>query len=98
MSILEEIQKMKQNPHCANCGELNPECVDYGDSYNKGYTLCCDEAVCISQEYYYFGNDSVKVKACCWAVAEREFKSQGINHLSLDSMSRIPVDGMGENL
>ena len=77
-TLNEKIKHVRTHSHCTNCGTLNPELID-GDDMAKAYTVCCNELICDRLHAYTFGNDKVSVNACCWAVAEMEFKNLGID-------------------
>jgi hypothetical protein len=69
------IERAKRNPHCENCGSLNP-------NSEEGYTTCCNECVCFGpgrQGYNRsrFGTEQNYKVACCWAVADAKFMAAG---------------------
>ena len=85
-------QPLQKNPHCQNCGKINPSVLEYGmGGEGEGFTECCHEAVCDGTKVFIFGNDQVEVRACCWAVAELEFKAQGIDVLAQKTMRRFDL-------
>ncbi|MCA9400148.1 MAG: hypothetical protein KC713_00875 [Candidatus Omnitrophica bacterium] len=92
MSFQEEIQALRSQPHCQNCGALNPVKISYSsESEDEGFTQCCHESVCRSTQDYLFGDGAVMVKACCWAVAEKTFKAQNIDIHQLNGIQRFPL-------
>ena len=89
--IAKKLKDVRNNAHCANCGLINPEMVEDGDM-PEAYTVCCNEKVCDRLVEHTFGNKKVTVKACCWAVAELEFKARGIDVARQHGMYRITED------
>ena len=84
-----KLERIKNNPHCQNCGDVNPEILDYSDGDTKGHTQCCNESLCVGEKKFKFGNDKHKVDACCWAMAEIKFKQEGIEISDLDQITRF---------
>ena len=87
-NIRQKIAHVRQNPHCVNCGSINPAMIEDGDLANA-YTKCCNEKLCERNEEFTWGNDKVTVQACCWAVAELEFIAQGIDVTQQHGMYRF---------
>ncbi len=85
----EKIKLLKKKPHCSNCGAIEPKIFGYAQIDRSGFTVCCNEAVCVNEEDFYFGTTDLKVQACCWAVAELEFKNKGVDILSLPEIKRF---------
>ena len=77
--IQKRLEATQKQPHCANCGKINPPIFNFYDGYEAGLTQCCHEAVCERLDQYNFGNLKVSVKACCWSVAEMKFKIKGVD-------------------
>ena len=67
---------------------IDPPMIEDGDLAHA-YTKCCNEMRCDRTVEYTFGNDQVKVKACCWAVAELEFTFLGIDVAKQQGMQRM---------
>lgn len=62
--------------HCENCGSTDREDLDYGD---QGYTACCNELVCYGDSLDTWGNDDVKVRACCGHFADEQLRKHNID-------------------
>ena len=86
--VRKRIEEIKKHPHCVNCGIIHPEMVEDSEM-PKAYTKCCHEAVCDQLLEYTFGNNEVSVKACCWAIAELEFKAKGVDVAKQQGMRRL---------
>lgn len=87
--LTKRIEELKQTSHCANCGILHPKIIKMEVNDKGGVTECCQEAVCKSTIFYRFGNPKISVTACCWAMAELNFKAQGVDILKLDGIRRF---------
>ena len=92
MDIKSNIEQLKNHPHCCNCGKINPEVVAFSDNHNEeGHTQCCNEAVCRHEKLYFFGNEEIETKACCWAMADLQFRLRGIDVHLQKGMKRWTV-------
>jgi hypothetical protein len=89
------IKEIQRQPHCANCGKINPGITPYAKIEKGGLTACCHEEICCHLDDYIFGNDSVGVKACCWAIAEKMFKVRNIDIHQLPGISRRQMNEGG---
>ena len=89
MEIKKTITQIIQNPHCRNCGAIDPPITGYSTEDDQGgFSECCNERLCHHEDLYYFGNKKFSVQACCWAVAELEFRSRGIDIHQLEEIKR----------
>jgi hypothetical protein len=87
-----KVEEIEGNPHCRNCGSINPEMIQYTSEHKEGLTECCHEIICKSEEQYEFGDVKTVVKACCWAMAEVRFKLDGIDINNLENIRRFSSD------
>ena len=92
MDLNGKIKSLQHNPHCQNCGTPDPQCYPGFE-----YTICCNETVCDRLEKYIFYNDTISVKACCWAMAEAQFNLKGIDVREQSGMTRIPINDIDMN-
>lgn len=86
---MKEKHSIYKGKHCSNCGADNPAIIEYAAQGDEGFTSCCNEALCDGITLYVFGNETVSVKACCWASAEKQFIAQGVDVLTFDTMQRF---------
>jgi len=85
------LKELNHHHHCCNCGRINPEIGNYSGA-DAGFTLCCNEALCKGNHRYIFSDGDHCVEACCWAVAELQFRKAGVDISKMKEIRRTQLD------